>query len=134
MKGVLAPAVRWIVRSLACLGFIVVAATLIPSQWYGGFLAGPWTEPHGNVLVVLSSDSLGNGSLGDSTFWRCVYAVDVWHESGFKYLVLSGDAATTSAMRDYLIYRGIPGEAIVAENRSSTTRENAVIPPNWSRE
>jgi len=126
MKGVVSRGLRWIARVFFCLGFVLAAATLVPPQWYGGFLTGPWTEPRGNVLVVLGSDALDNGSLGENTFWRCVFAADVWRDSGFKQLVVSGDAVTTAAMRDYLVWRGVPREAIVTEDRSSSTRENAV--------
>jgi uncharacterized SAM-binding protein YcdF (DUF218 family) len=104
----------------------MVAATLIPPQRYAGFLVGPWTEPRGNVLVVLGSDTLDNGSLGESSFWRCVFAADVWRDSRFKYLVLSGDSTNTAAMKSYLVWRGIPAEAIVLETESRSTRQNAL--------
>jgi uncharacterized SAM-binding protein YcdF (DUF218 family) len=126
MKGLPSLALRWVARLLACIGFVLVAVTLIPSQWYAGFLTGPWTEPRGNVLVILGSDALENGSLGESTFWRCVFAADVWRDSEFKHLIVSGDSVTTSAMRDYLVWRGIPSEAILIEDRSYTTRQNAL--------
>lgn len=126
LKAPLARARRWVARALILAGALLVAATVVPPQWYGGFLTGPWTEPRGNVLVVLGSDALENGSLGESTFWRCVFAVDVWRDSSFKRVILSGDPVTTAAMRDYLAWRGIPAEAMIVENRSFSTRENAL--------
>jgi uncharacterized SAM-binding protein YcdF (DUF218 family) len=116
----------WLVRLLAILGLVLAAATAIPPQWYAGFLAQPWTEEQGAVLVVLGGDALEDGSLAESSLWRCVFAVKVWREGGFERLVVSGNPADTAAMRDYLTWRGIPFEAIVIENHSLSTRENAL--------
>jgi uncharacterized SAM-binding protein YcdF (DUF218 family) len=117
---------RRITTLLACIGLAFLAINLIPPEWYGGFLARPWLDSNGNVLVVLGSDALDNTSMGQSSYWRCVCAAAVWRQGNFKQLIVSGDSAITTSMKDYLTWRGIPAEAIIAENRSLTTRENAV--------
>jgi uncharacterized SAM-binding protein YcdF (DUF218 family) len=119
-------AVRAVSRLLACIGLLLVIVSAIPPGYYGGFLAGPWTEANQGVLVVLGGDSLNTGSLGEGSFWRCVFAVDIWSESHFHHLVVTGDRTTTAAMRDYLLWRGIPSEALIVENASTSTHDNAV--------
>jgi uncharacterized SAM-binding protein YcdF (DUF218 family) len=126
MAGIARSVLSSSVRVLAALGLVLAAATAIPPQWYAGFLAQPWTEARGAVLVVLGGAALEDGSLAESSLWRCVFAVKVWREGGFERLVVSGNPADTAAMRDYLAWRGVPPEALVVENHSSSTRTNAL--------
>jgi uncharacterized SAM-binding protein YcdF (DUF218 family) len=65
--------------------------------------------------------------MGTSSYWRSVYAVDVWHEGGVKRMILSGDPQTTASMRAWIAGQGVPPEAIAVEGRSQTTRENALF-------
>ncbi len=72
--------------------------------------------------------------LGLSTFGRCHHGVEVFRATGIRPIVVTGgspfgDARISSAaavMRDELVERGVPAEAIVVEDRSQSTRENAV--------
>src|ERR1022692_2298678 len=118
--------VRGVIRLMACLGFLLVAVIVIPPLWYARFLAGPWTEPRGSMLIVLGGDSLAGGSMGGSSLWRCVFAMDIWRQGGFRQLLISGDPVTTASMRDYLVWRGIPAEAVFIEDHSFSTRDNAI--------
>lgn len=49
-----------------------------------------------------------------------------WRTGGFRHLVISG-AGSAASMRDFMINQGVPAEAIVVEDRSSNTRENAAF-------
>ena len=98
--------------------------------WWTGQLSSKWGPDDGEVLVVLGADMAADDLMGTSTYWRCFYATLVWRQGHFRQLVLSGRGAAP-AMRDFLVFRGVPGEAIVVENGSDSTRENAqfVAPP-----
>lgn len=123
---------RYLVRALAAIGllFIVVTATPIDGWWLSR-LAGPWNDPKGEVLIVLGSDSVRD-VIGWSTYWRCVYAVRAWREGGFRNVVVSGGAGApgevpiAERMRDFLLSQGIPASAILVEDGSHSTRENAL--------
>jgi uncharacterized SAM-binding protein YcdF (DUF218 family) len=112
---------------LACIGALLVLIVVVPPAWYGGWLTGPWTDARAPVLIVLGGDFVGDGMMGESSLWRSVYAVSVWREGAVKRIVISGDAQTTFAMRTWLITQGVPADAVTVEDRSQTTRENAMF-------
>lgn len=111
----------------ASLGALLACVTLVPPTWYARWLSGPWTNARAPVLIVLGGDSVRDGMMGTSSYWRSVYAVDVWHWGGVGHIILSGDAETTASMRTWILGQGVPADAITVENRSQSTRENAVF-------
>ena len=115
-----------LVRCFAALGLLLFTVSVIPPAWYAGFLARPWTEPSGKVMIVLGADTLSDGSLGISSLWRCTVAVELWRGGGFEHVIVSGDKNNVAAMRDYLTARGIPAAAILLEPDSESTRANAL--------
>ena len=125
---------RYIIAFLATLGALVVVVTLTPVVfWWGGLLAGNvWWEvaggrhgPTGGTLIVLAGSSLDGTVLGDSSYWRSVYAVRVYHLGGIQRVVLVGVPAPL--MRDFLVAHGVPREIIEMDTRSISTRENALF-------
>jgi uncharacterized SAM-binding protein YcdF (DUF218 family) len=92
-------------------------------------LAGPWDDPKGETLIVLSGG--GNDEvIGYGTYLRCQYAVLAWRQGGFHKVIVSGgppDHPQSNAMRSFLVSQGVPDSAIVSESRSTTTRENALF-------
>src|ERR1700690_3431300 len=69
----------------ASLGLLVALVTATPLVTrISGWLAGPWDNPHGDLLVVLSGASLEGGPIGLTSYWRCVYAVIAFREGGFR--------------------------------------------------
>jgi uncharacterized SAM-binding protein YcdF (DUF218 family) len=123
---------RWIVRSLAAIGFLFLLVTATPiDNWWIGRLAGPWNDPKGDVMVVLGSDSVRD-VIGWSSYWRSVYAVRAWREGGFREVLVSagasgaGEVPVAQRMRDFMVSQGIPASAIHLETESHSTRENAL--------
>ena len=112
---------------LACLGALLALVLLVPPRWYAQWLARPWTDARAPVLIVLGGDSVRDGMMGLSSYWRAVSAVDVWREGGIERIVLSGDAGTTASMRTWMVGQGIPAAALQMENRSHSTHENALL-------
>ena len=123
---------RICVRACAVLGLVLVIVTFTPLvRWWAMQLAGPWTDARGDVLIVLSGNILGNGIIGETSYWRSAYAVMVWREGGWRELVVSGGGGGASlpvgqAMRIFLESGGIPADAITAELQSMSTRESAL--------
>ncbi|MBI3681993.1 MAG: YdcF family protein [Acidobacteria bacterium] len=122
---------RVIRTMLAAIGLVVVVCTLTPlTFWLATWLAGPWHDPKGDVLIVLGAEMEKDGFPGRVTFRRAMYAARVWREGGFARIVVCGssdqDIAVARVMRDYLIFSGVPQAAIIEEPTSRSTRENAL--------
>ena len=122
---------RFLTCALAGLGFLVVLVTVTPLvSWWAGALAGPWEDPNGDVLIVLGGSLMGDGVMGQSSYWRSTYAVLAWGEGTFRRIVVSGGGPAGSSiakpMRDFLECRGVPQTAIEIETRSRSTHENAL--------
>ncbi len=68
--------------------------------------------------------------IGESSYWRCVYAARAWKEGDFHQIVISGGGwqriSAAEAMREFLVSQGVPAEAIRLETHSRSTRENAL--------
>lgn len=103
---------------------LLVTVTPI-SAWYAALLAGPWGEPKGETLIVLSADGGPGTLLGEFSYWRTVYAAWTWQEGGFREIVLTGSPAACEPMRAYLLFQGVPPQAIRMELQSNNTRDNA---------
>ena len=121
---------RWLRHSFAALGLLVLLVTLTPfTTWWAQRMAGPAYATGGDVLIVLSGSVIDGQYLGESSYWRCVYAVIAWRQGHFQRILLTGRASeqTPAAvlMRDFLLAHGVPAGAIVVEQESSNTRENA---------
>ena len=68
---------------------------------------------------------MGDSLLGESSYWRAVYAVRAWKAGKFQSIVVSGRGAA-EPMRTFLEANGIPASAIMLEPRSESTRQNAL--------
>jgi len=122
---------RYVTRALAAIGFLYVLVSVTPIDgWWIRFLAGPWNDPKGDVLIVLGSDSVQD-VIGANSYWRSVYAVRVWREGGFREVIVCGglggaEVAISERMRDFMVSQGVPVVAIRVETGSRSTRENAL--------
>jgi uncharacterized SAM-binding protein YcdF (DUF218 family) len=118
---------RIIVNVLAVVGALLTIVTCTPLvTWWSTALAGPWNDPAGDVLIVPGGRTMGDGIIGDSSYWRSVYAVRVWRDNHFRELILTGDRPITEPMFRFLVAEGIPAAVIRIEDRSKSTRENAL--------
>jgi uncharacterized SAM-binding protein YcdF (DUF218 family) len=132
VNRVLRSALRRAQQLLALLGLFVVLVTFTPlDNWWATLLAGPWNDPHGDILIVLGGSVIDGGTIGVSTYWRSVYAVLTWKEGGFREIVVSGGGvegqSVAKGMRDFLVSQGVPPEKIQLETKSRSTRENALF-------
>lgn|SRR6185312_1550616 len=106
---------------------MLVLVTFTPVLgWWAAALQGPWGDGKGKVLIVLGGDLTTSEMLGVTSYWRSVYAVFTWRAGHYETLVLSGrDLA--GPMRDFVVAYGIPRNAILTEDRSRDTHENALF-------
>lgn len=118
----------------ALLGLCLLIITTTPlTSWMALKLAGPWTNPHGDILVVLAGSSLSDGVIGLSSYWRGLYASMVYREGGFQHVVITGagdvlnSVPVSYSMQRLMILMGVPAAAISIETTSLSTRENALL-------
>ena len=115
-------------RILAVIGFIFVAVSVTPvTKWWANSLAGEWSEPQGDILIVLGADEPSYGFIGTGSYWRAVYAVRAWRGGHFRTVVISGGKGIAYTMRDFLCFSGVPAEKVIVERESLSTHENAVF-------
>ena len=129
MKGLL-KRIGYVLASLGSLMVIVSATPVV--EWWAKGLAGPLDEPKGDTLIVLGGNVLDQGTIGISSYWRSVYAVRAYRQGGFHQVLISGGRDTLGnviarPMADFLICQGVPRENIWIEDRSTSTRENALF-------
>ena len=118
-------------RLLTAVGALFVLATVTPiDYWWATALSDNWNDPPGDVLIVLGGSTLDYGLVGGSSYWRGVYATLCYRQAGYRRIVLSGgprgDSSAALALRQFLVGQGVPERVIQVEDRSSTTRENAL--------
>lgn len=115
---------------LAVIGLLYLTVTLTPVlRWWAVALAGPWDDPQGDVLVVLGAET-HDDVIGESSYWRSVYAIRCWREGWAKRIVITGGTSLVSVserMKQFLVANGVPAEVIQTETRSASTRENALF-------
>jgi uncharacterized SAM-binding protein YcdF (DUF218 family) len=116
---------RWLDQLLAAIGLItvLVIATPIVSWWVLAY-RGPLEQPKGDVLILISAAADDRGGISYSSYWRARHALLAWQTGGFKKIVISGGGGP--GILNFLIVNGVPREAMVAEWRSTSTRENGV--------
>jgi uncharacterized SAM-binding protein YcdF (DUF218 family) len=125
---------RLIVRFCVCFTVTILFFTLTPFvPWLIGRLCGPITNPDGDILIVLTADTQPDGIIGRASYPRAVYAVKAWQTGHFRAVVVSGgymdgnSRSLSSIVADYLAASGIPRDRIFIEDRSTSTRENALF-------
>jgi len=115
----------WLNRVFAAIGLITVLVIATPVvSWWARAYAGPIERPTGDVLILLSAAGDDRGGISYSSYWRAREAIFAWQTGGFKKIVISGGGGP--GILNFLIAEGIPREAIVAEWRSTSTRENGI--------
>jgi uncharacterized SAM-binding protein YcdF (DUF218 family) len=119
--------IRGVRTLLALTGLAVLAVTFTPLvPWCAAKLAGPWNDSKGDVLVVLSASDEQFGLLARDSYLRARYAVLNWRGGHYRKVIVCGRDAGP-VMRDYLVFSGIPAASVVVEDRSQSTRENALF-------
>jgi len=119
--------------ALAAVGAFVLVVTFTPLvPWTAFQLSSHWTDSDGDVLIVLGGDTItarGFPSakfVGERTYWRALAAVYAWRGGHFRHLLLCG-ADIGQTVKPILVASGVPEAAILSENQSTSTHENALF-------
>src|SRR5690349_4215847 len=103
---------RFVISLFAAIGLVVMLVMLTPvTSVYARWLAGPWNDPEGPVLIVLGGASMEEGIIGENTYWRALYALRAYRKSHFALVILTGAQASQN-IRDFLTFQGVPAESI----------------------
>ncbi len=128
------PVRRAAVRACVVFTILVLAVHFTPLvRWWAGGLAHPWEDSDGDILIVLANEQQSDDMLGLVSYWRAVYAVRAWRAGHFRALVVSGGSpkgvhkSMAAVIGDFLICNGIPRDKVFLEEKSLTTRENALF-------
>jgi len=120
---------KLLIGFLAATGLLAMAVMFTPLvPWWARELAGPMDDPTGDVLIVLGGSALEDGIIGESSYWRSVYALRAYRRTPFSKVIVSGGGKYHPAalMRDFLVASGVPGERVTVEDKSESTRQNAL--------
>jgi uncharacterized SAM-binding protein YcdF (DUF218 family) len=124
--------VQWTQRAAAAVGFLFFAVTATPwvTDYVGQALSGAWNEPQGDVMIVLGGGSLEDGTVGESSYWRAVYAARLWRRHPFQKILFCG-AAAAAPMREFAGALGVPAHRMEITERSTSTREDVQEAKRW---
>jgi uncharacterized SAM-binding protein YcdF (DUF218 family) len=112
-------------RTLALFGLLILLIVATPLvSWWARLYAGPINQPKGDVLIVLSAANDDNGGISYSSYWRARQAVYAWQTGGFSRIVISGGGGP--GIQNYLLANGVPQSVMIAEWRSTSTRESGI--------
>lgn len=130
-SGAIATIGRIVYRSCAVLGMFVIVLTVFPiDNWIAERLAGPWTEPPGDVLVVLGGAKFTDDIIGESSYLRAANALRAYRQDHFRQILILGGSQpgvpVSSMMKEFLVSNGVPAEQIIVETQSNSTYENAL--------
>lgn len=90
------------------------------------------TAQEADAIVVLGAGLLRDGRPGWSLTRRSLHAADLWHAGIAPYIVCTGGQAESfprseaAACRDILQSSQVPARAILLEEQSRSTEENAI--------
>ncbi len=118
-------AALWIIRLLAAIGLLTLLIIFTPVvSWWAQAYGGPINQPKGDVLILLSAAGDDRGGISYSSYWRARQGIFAWQTGGFKKIVVSGGGGP--GIFNFLVAEGVPREALIAEWKSTSTRENAI--------
>lgn len=123
----------WLRLMLLSAGALLVVITFTPVvPWGASLLSTRWSNTDHDVLILLGGATvvhpgLPSGMLiGENTYWRVVYAVYAWRQGHFRTILVCG-RNSAETIKPLLIAYGVPETAIVVENQSQSTHENALF-------
>ena len=73
------------------LGLLVVLVTVTPlAPWWAARPHWPVDQPERRHSHRSGGSILGNGMIGNSSYWRAIYGALSYREGGFREVVVSG--------------------------------------------
>ncbi|MBT8417499.1 MAG: YdcF family protein [Silicimonas sp.] len=120
--------IRWIVAIVVLAAW----AALIGTALYVALYEPSEETPSGAAIVALAGNAAKAGGVNGETEARIARAVELYDAGAAPILVVtggtSGDApSVAAAMREYAIANGVPEDAILVEDASRSTLQNALF-------
>lgn len=118
MALILATAVGLIIYELLAVGLVLFGRNLKPNTQY-------------EAIVIVGCRVKADGSPSRSLVLRCQKASALFHQGLAKQVIVSGGCvghptiSEASCAQNILIQQGVPSNAILLEEESKTTQENA---------
>ena len=103
---------------LVTLSLLIICLIVTSIKYAGNFLVVNQQPEKSDVIIVLSGGP-------EELKLRMERACFLYEMHYAPYLLFSGDSGIRETMRDYAIKKGIPREAILLEENSYSTYENA---------
>ena len=121
-----------LIRWLIAIVVLSVWAALIGTSLYVALYEPSDEVPSGAAIVALAGDAGKAGQVTGETEARIARAVELYDAGAAPVLVVTGgsggtDPTVAAAMRDFAIEAGVPEEAILVEDRSHSTLQNAMF-------
>ena len=124
--------IRWII-SLAVLS---VWGALIGTALYVALYTPPGEPPAGKAIVILAGNAgkIGTGLSGE-TAERLEKGLELYRQGAATILVVTGGGTPPVAehMAEALLNEGVPADAILTENKSHSTLQNALFTADFDR-
>ena len=121
--------IRWILAIVV----LSVWAALIGTSLYVAMYSPSDETPSGAAIIALAGNAGKSGTVTGETEARINRAVELYEAGAAPVLVVTGGTGSDSsppvaeAMRDIAIAAGVPEDAIVVENGSHSTLQNAMF-------
>ena len=121
--------IRWIIAIVV----LSVWAALIGTSLYVALYSPTDEVPEGAAIVALAGNAGKTGALTGETEARITRAIELFEAGAAPVLVVTGGsgkgsgAPVAEAMRDMAVAAGVPEDAILVENNSHSTLQNAMF-------
>jgi uncharacterized SAM-binding protein YcdF (DUF218 family) len=125
--------ILWSTFDILGIAWTIILCTPI-TTWYalalaraGGWQGGDYPSGIQNATMVILSGSGGYlEHLGADSMLRCNVALRFWRAGRAERIIVTG-VGVAEAMRNFLVSRGVPSEAIVIEPHARSTRQSALF-------
>ena len=122
-----------LIRWIFAIVILSTWAALIGTALYVAMYEPSEDVPSGSAIIALSGNAAQSGTVSGETEARIAKAVELYNAGAAPLLVVTGGTVSGSnppvaeAMRDYAVAAGVPAEAILVENASHSTLQNALF-------
>lgn len=120
--------IRWIIA----IAVLSVWAALIGTALYVAMYEPTDEVPEAAAIIALGANSTNGGGISGESEERIRRAVELFEAGAAPVLVVTGASAQSpdsvaAAMRDYAVEAGVPETAILVEDQSHSTLQNALF-------
>lgn len=117
---------------LNLLGLLALILYLVGFAFAAYVIGGQDSTESSDVIIVLGSGLRKDGKPGPALTRRTRHGADLWHEGSAPLVLCTGGQSEyyprteAAACREILLSAGLPADAILMEEQSRSTEENAI--------